>query len=141
MQSPREILTALWSDLGLPGEALARVELSGRDPVLPSSFRVGTAAQVSIAAAALAAAEGCRLRGGPATAVQVDMRHAAMEFRSERYLRLAAKPPPGLWDKIAGVYQSGDGRWLRIHTNFPHHRDGILKILDCDYDRDAVAAS
>src|SRR5260370_2616418 len=42
------------------------------------------------------------------------------------------------WDKSAGTYRCGDGRWVRLHTNFPHHRDGVLKLLGCAYDRDAV---
>src|SRR5581483_7803446 len=45
---------------------------------------------------------------------------------------------PEIWDKIAGVYRCGDGRWVRLHTNFPRHRDGVLEILKCDYDRAAV---
>ena len=63
--------------------------------------------------------------------VAVDMRHAAIEFRSERYMRIAGKPPASVWDKIAGVYRTGDGRYVRLHTNFPHHRDGMLKLLGC----------
>src|SRR6185436_17542497 len=46
---------------------------------------------------------------------------------------------PELWDKIAGAYRGRDGAWVRIHTNFPHHRDGVLKLLGCDYSREAVA--
>jgi crotonobetainyl-CoA:carnitine CoA-transferase CaiB-like acyl-CoA transferase len=66
------------------------------------------------------------------------MRDAAIEFRSERYLRIDGKPAPELWDKIAGLYRCGDGRWVRLHTNFPHHRDGVLKLLGCEHDRAAV---
>lgn len=72
--------------------------------------------------------------------VAVDMRHAAVEFRSERYMRIDGKPPGPAWDKIAGIYDTGDGRKVRLHTNFPHHRDGILKLLGCDYTREAVQA-
>ena len=43
-----------------------------------------------------------------------------------------------VWDKIAGLYRCGDGRWVRLHTNFPHHRDGVLKLLGCEYSREAV---
>ena len=28
---------------------------------------------------------------------------------------------------------------MRLHTNFPHHRDGVLKLLKCDCDKAAVA--
>ncbi|HWH84804.1 MAG TPA: CoA transferase, partial [Burkholderiaceae bacterium] len=36
---------------------------------------------------------------------------------------------PELWDKLAGLYRCGDGRWVRLHTNFAHHRDGVLRLL------------
>ena len=55
--NPLDALTALWSLGGLPPQALAGIALTGSDPVFPSSFAVGTAAQTSIAAAALAACE------------------------------------------------------------------------------------
>ena len=69
------------------------------------------------------------------------MRAAAIEFRSERHVRLDGKPPGPTWDKIAGVYRTGDGRYVRLHTNFPHHRDGMLKLLGCAYEREAVQAA
>jgi crotonobetainyl-CoA:carnitine CoA-transferase CaiB-like acyl-CoA transferase len=129
---------ALWRDLGLAAEALERVSLTGHDPALPSSFHVGEMAQVSIAAAGLAAAELHRRRTGTAQSVTVDCRNAALEFRSERYCRVDGTEPPEEWDKIAGAYRCGDGGWVRLHTNFPHHRDGVLKLLGCAYDRKAV---
>ncbi|RKQ73856.1 CoA transferase [Oceanibaculum indicum] len=137
--SPSEALAGLWRLLGQPEAALSRVTLTGAEPALPSSFAVGTAAQASIAASALAAAELDRLRSGREQSVSVDMRHAAVEFRSERYLRVGGGPAPELWDSIAGTYRCGDGRWVRLHTNFPHHRDGVLAILGCAGERVAVA--
>jgi crotonobetainyl-CoA:carnitine CoA-transferase CaiB-like acyl-CoA transferase len=109
--------------------------------VLPSSFAVGTAAQASVAASALAAAELWRLRTGRAQQVRVELRAAAIAFRSERYLRVNGAPPADPWDKIAGVYRCGDGRWVRLHTNFPQHRDGVLALLGCAHDREAVRAA
>jgi crotonobetainyl-CoA:carnitine CoA-transferase CaiB-like acyl-CoA transferase len=136
--SPDRVLADLWAAGGGEETALERVALTGADPVLPTSFRVGTAAQATIAAAGLAAAELWRLRNGRDQTITVDMRHAAMEFRSERYMRLDGKAPGPAWDKIAGVYTTGDRRKVRLHTNFPHHRDGILELLGCAYDREAV---
>jgi len=135
----KQSLTNLWRGLNLSDEALERIALTGADPALPSSFHVGQMAQVSIGAAALAAAELHRRRGGPTQRVTVDARNAAIEFRSERYLRVNGGEAPELWDKIAGAYRCGDGNWVRIHTNFPHHRDGVLKLLQCEHDREAVA--
>jgi crotonobetainyl-CoA:carnitine CoA-transferase CaiB-like acyl-CoA transferase len=138
---PARILADLWSAAGGEPSAIEAVSLTGQEPALPSSFRVGALAQAAIAAAGLAAAQIHRQRGGAAQTVSVDMRHAAIEFRSERYLRIAGKPPGPAWDKIAGVYTTGDGRYVRLHTNFPHHRDGMLKLLGCSYDREAVQAA
>ena len=131
-------LSALWTEARLPADALDDVTLTGSDPVLPSSFAVGTAAQVTIASASLAAATLWRYRGGERQSVSVDMRHAAIEFLSEHFASLEGVAPEDAWDPIAGTYQCGDRRWVRLHTNFPHHRDGILRILGCQYDRASV---
>ena len=136
--TPTDALAALWGLAGQPREALDAVELTGAEPVLPSSFAVGTAAQATIAAAALASAELWRLRTGRQQRVSVAMRDAAIEFRSEHYLRVDGKTTPPIWNKIAGLYRCGDGRWVRLHTNFPHHRDGVLKLLGCEHERAAV---
>jgi len=141
MSVARAALESLWSLAGGEPAALERVTLSGDDPALPSTFRVGTAAQVSIAAAGLAAAELWRLRTGRAQAVAVELRDAALEFRSERYLRVDGKAPASLWDPIAGVYRAGDGRFVRLHTNFPHHRANVVRALGCGETRDAVQAA
>ncbi|MFI5317744.1 MAG: CoA transferase, partial [Myxococcota bacterium] len=105
MTTALQALRDVWSLGGGDPAALGRVSLSGVDPVLPSSFRIGTAAQVSLAAAGLAAAELWKLRTGRAQRVAVDMRAAAIEFRSERYLRVIGRNPPPMWDPIAGVYR------------------------------------
>ena len=141
MQSPSDILKDIWTSVGGDAAALARVRLTGEEGQIPSSFRVAVAGQTTIAAAGLAAAEIWRLRSGEAQDVTVDMRHAVVECRSERYLRLDDKPPPPAWDAIAGVYRTGDGRFVRCHTNFPHHRDAVCKVLGCVAERDKVQAA
>ncbi len=141
MRTPDQVLASLWEQTGLPKDALVGVQLTGNDPVLPSSFAVGAAAQVAIAASALAAATIGASRGLLRQRVGVDMRHAAIEYHSERWLHVNGAPPPEPWDKVAGTYQCGDGRWVRLHTNFPHHRDGVLKLLKCEHERAAVAAA
>ena len=118
MQSPKQILTDLWTLAGGEPAALDAVTLTGEEPQLPSSFRVAAAAQTSIAAAALAAAEIWKLRSGQDQKIAVDMRHAVVECRSERYLRVADQAPPPAWDAIAGVYKTRGQRFVRLHTNF-----------------------
>src|SRR6266576_1656405 len=141
MQSPREILTDLWALAGGDPSALEAVMLTGEEPQLPSSFRVATAAQASIAATGLAAAQVWKLRSGQSQDVAVDMRHAIVECRSERYLRVDGKPPPPAWDVIAGIYRTRDQRFVRLHTNFRHHRDAVCRVLNCKPERDDVQAA
>lgn len=136
--STAAIIAELWQLAALDPAALDHLALSGAEPALPSSFRIGAAAQASIAAAALAAAELHHQAGAPRQQVGVDMRHAAAEFASERYLTIDGAGPPRLWDALAGISLAGDGRPLRLHTNFPHHRDAVLRLLGCAPTRAAV---
>ncbi len=136
-----DIVAALWRDAGGPADALNALELPGAEPGLPSSFRVGAAAQASIAASALAAAQVHHDRGGAMQGVSVDLGHACAEFRSEQFWRIDGAATPDPWDRIAGTYRCGDGRWVRIHTNFAHHRDGVLRLLNCRYDKAQVQAA
>lgn len=129
--TPTEALQLLWQDAGLPADALAWADLPGDGPVLPSSFCVATAAQASLGAAALAAAELWHLRsgGGSRQQVAVDRSHAALDSCAHF---LVDGRQPALWDKISGLYPCGpDGEagWVRIHANFAHHRDGALRLL------------
>ena len=141
MKNTREILGDVWTSVGGEAAALNSVKLTGEEPQLPSSFRVAAAAQASVAATGLAAAEIWKLRSGQSQDVAVDMRHAVVECRSERYLRVDGKPPPPTWDVIAGVYKTRDGRFVRLHTNFRHHRDAVCKVLNCKPEREDVQAA
>jgi crotonobetainyl-CoA:carnitine CoA-transferase CaiB-like acyl-CoA transferase len=118
-------LADLWALGRLPPAALGRVHLQGADPVFPSSFAVGAAAQTSIAAAALAACEmGCA-RGQQRQTIGVDMAHAALECEGWFSINGQVMDP---WDSFSGLYACADG-WVRVHANFAHHRDGALALL------------
>lgn len=122
------VLRDLWRQAGMPSEALDPVHLVGADPVFPSSFPVGTAAQATIAAAALAACELAHLRGSARQRVDVDTTHAAVEATGWFSLDGTA---PDLWDAFSGLYRCADGH-VRIHANFAHHREGALRLLGLD---------
>lgn len=123
-----DALASLWQLAGLPGEALGFATLTGQDPVFPSSFAVGCAAQSTVAAAALAACELGHLRGVPRQGVAVDMTHAAADCLG--WFSLDGRVPDP-WDKFSGLYRARDG-WVRLHANFAHHRDGALRLLGLD---------
>jgi crotonobetainyl-CoA:carnitine CoA-transferase CaiB-like acyl-CoA transferase len=120
-----QVLHDLWTTALLPSTALSDITLPARGPVLPSSFAVATAAQASLGAAALAAAQIGLRRGGPAQRVTVDAEHVALD--SQAWFTVDGQAPV-LWDKVSGLYACADG-WVRIHANFAHHRDGALHLL------------
>lgn len=128
VMNPSAALAALWPLGGLPAQALDMLTLTGCDPVFPSSFAVGCAAQVSIAAAALAACELACVRGATRQRVAVDMAHASAECSG--WFSLDGRQPES-WDPFAGLYRCADGH-VRLHTNFRHHRDGALRLLGLD---------
>lgn len=121
-------LAGIWQLAGLPGEALRCAHFTGSDPVYPSSFAVATAAQSTIAAAALAACELGHARGTPRQDVTVDAAHASAECTA--WFRIDGRTPE-MWDQFSGMYRARDG-WLRVHANFAHHREGALRLLGLD---------
>lgn len=128
--SPSDALARLWELAALPAVALANARLTGSEPALPSSFAVATAAQATMAAAALAAGEVWRHRGGRRQQVSLDLREAGLECFG--YFSLDGRVPE-IWDKLSGLYtcggETGSPGHVRIHANFAHHRDGALRVL------------
>jgi len=140
-QSARDAVADAWTGLSGPQDELSTLRLGGRDPALPSVFRVTTAASASIAAATLGAAGLLADRNHePLREVAVDALHAVVAFRSERHVRLLDGGLGGLWDSLAGDYPTADG-WIRLHTNYPHHRAAALRVLDVPAERAAIAAA
>jgi hypothetical protein len=135
--APADIVADLWRLAGGDLGVLDHLHLAGSDPVLPSSFRIGAAAQATIAAVGLAAAEQHHRAGAQRQQVTVDMRHAATEFRSEQLLTVDGKAAT-FGDPLFGAYRTGDGRYVRLHVNFPHHRQSVLKFLGCAPTRAAI---
>lgn len=135
------ILQSLWEMAGGEPAALTQLRFTGSAMQLPSSFQVGAVASATIAAQAMMAAQLWQSRGGAVQDISVDQRHALAMFKSDRYLSINGQPLDDPWSKIAGYYQAGDGRWIQLHTNFPHHRDGVLAILGCRDERASVAAA
>jgi crotonobetainyl-CoA:carnitine CoA-transferase CaiB-like acyl-CoA transferase len=136
--TPLLALEHLWSLAGCSPDVLEQIRFEGADPGLPSVYRVGTLASATIGASALAAARCYQMRKGRAQRVEVSMRRALVAFRSERYLRIDEGPAPELRDPLTGFFETRDGRWIQLHANFAHHRDGILKVLSGANDRATV---
>ncbi|MEX2240093.1 MAG: CoA transferase [Burkholderiales bacterium] len=131
---PQAALRELLGIARIGGEA----EIHGADPALKTPYRVGTAGAAALAATGIAAAELWKLRGGRAQRVAVDLRAAAASLRSSAYLRIDGKPPAPIWDPFSLFYAVRDGRWVRFHCNYPHHRAAALRVLGVGEDRESA---
>lgn len=138
---PREALDQVLSTVGWDRIPPDHLKISGDDPILPSSFRIGAAGAATIGAAGLAAADLWELRTGRRQDVSIDVRTAAIAMRGQRYVHVVNQPAIAAWDPLSGYYQSGDGRWVQLHCNFPHHRAGAIRVLGCDDARESAAAA
>ncbi len=82
-----------------------------------------------------------RHRAGVEQSVAVDLRTAGLALKSNRLMTLDGKPVDNEWRGISGFYRTADDRWIQLHCNYPHHRDGVLARLRCTDDRAAVATA
>lgn len=133
-----DILAVMADEIGLPGDALARVEFTGQG-AMASCFRTTDFAAASIAAAGLGINSVLGIRGSSgAPGVGVDQRLSSFWFHLS--LRPQGWEIPAVWDLVAGDYEAEDG-WIRLHTNAPHHRAEVLKVLGVGAERLEVAAA
>lgn len=124
----RAVAREPWEAAGLDPDLLDHLEVTGEGH-LPSVYRVDGLAAASIGAATLAVSALWHDRGGPSPRVDLDRGHASVAFLSERYFDQEGEPPRQQWAALSGDYATADGRWVRIHANFEHHRDAALTAL------------
>jgi CoA-transferase family III len=119
-----EPVGALWHALGgLPGEP-DRLAVVGPPVTLSSAFPVTQVGAAAVGVSLLAATLGRRCR------VEVDTRSLAVALRSERYLRRDGRRVGAPFDPLSTFHRTADG-WLRLHANYPWHRDAALRVLGC----------
>ena len=126
--------------LELPSGADLRI--TGADPILASRFFAGEAIATALGLVATAAARFHTLRGGEPQAARVDVRAAAATLigflfqKTDGEIDLARHQNP--WTEL---YEAGDGRWIHLHGGFPHLGAGLAELLECEGERDAIAAA
>ena len=140
MSGPATALGALAELASLAGWADARagLRITGDDPVVRTPWRVGALCAATLAAGARAAS---RAAGLPPQQVDIEVPHVGAALRSATYLRFDGRPPEDPFDPLTGYFGTADGRWIYYHCNFPHHRDGVLRMLGAEGTRESVAAA
>jgi CoA-transferase family III len=117
-----DLLPAVWASLGGAPEELARIRIAGPSTVLRSTFPVTAAGAAAIGASLLAAT-----RDVP---VAVDTAALAVALRSERFVRLDGRAIGSPFGALSAFHRTADG-WLRLHANYPWHREAALRVLGC----------
>ena len=133
-----DTVAALWRDV--VAEPAPPVTFEGDEHVLPGPYRVAHAAAAAVAATTLAAAELVGERGGNLPPTSIHIGHAAEAFRSERHIRVAGAEAGGLWASLSGDHRAADG-WVRLHANYRHHADAILRALGVPADEVAATVA
>ncbi len=129
----------LWDDLDGDAAHLDRVRTDLRGPMLGSVFDVTNFASDTVSIALLAVAELWAARtADDLPMITVDRRSAVAAFKCEALLHAEGWELPPVWDPVAGDYRTADG-WIRLHTNYVHHRTAALAVLDAAADRESVA--
>src|ERR1700677_4445755 len=131
----RHFTQLAWQAVGGATNAPDEVVFTGLGG-LPSVFPVTDLASAAVDAAGLSIAELVRQAGGRRAAVTVDRRLSSIWCHSSLRPIGWSLPPP--WDPIAGDYRAKDG-WMRLHTNAPHHRAAVERVLGAHGDKASVS--
>ena len=116
------------------GSSFEVTEFADSD-ALPSAYPVSTLALSSVQSAAHCLQRFALARGLSPGTLSVDPVLSSLWFSSSA--RAVGWQIPPLWDPIAGDYACADG-WIRLHTNYEHHRQAALSVLGCKEERSAV---
>ncbi len=146
--SRRAIDRALTGLTAATGTDLADTSLALRAQSLSlaTRFRAAEAASAALLAGGGVAAQIAQQRGHGPSQVRLGTRHAEASLRSFLLLKFAdaqrapeARIAPEQRTAAAGFYKARDGRWVYLHSGFPHNTAGLLRLLGTPDERAAVA--
>ena len=130
----KTFLFEIWKSLGGDQQIIPFVYEIGSGN-LPSVFCVSDLASASIAAASLAIAEYKACIFGSFPEIYIDRRLTSFWFADS--IKPIGWTLPSAWDSISGDYMTRDG-WIRLHTNAPHHKNAVLRVLDVQAEKNFV---
>jgi hypothetical protein len=103
---------------------------------LLSAFPVTDFASAVIATAGLAISDLLAATWNTRPTLKIDRRLASLWFGMS--IRPIGWKLPPVWDAFAGDYRTRDG-WIKLHTNAPHHRAAVMRVVGQYRDRTAMA--
>ena len=132
----------LIATLGLP-PAGGRIAITGADPVIASPHRLGLATATALAVQGHAAGALWQRRGGAAQEVAVDVAGGVAALDPNLFMRLNGhsikRGDVLVREPLNGAYACADGRHIVFQATYPHHRYGLLDLLEVPNSRPAIA--
>jgi crotonobetainyl-CoA:carnitine CoA-transferase CaiB-like acyl-CoA transferase len=144
---PHAHLRHVLGGIGLtPEDSGGTIGFVGRDPIIPSVFRIASAAGIGLVAKSVAMAALWRARGGDGQDIEVDLRrtpHRLCPFYDRKWEKLNGYPPRNTADPDSPFtlkfYETGDGRWVMPLNLYPKLKSSALRLLGCSDSEAAVA--
>lgn len=133
------VLQDLLAAIGFNDAPLDRLEIIDDGIALPTPWPITVNAVAALAAVGLAASRLNQLRSGSTTPVTISTYRAGLAMACSSYLTVDGKSAK-FRDPFTGFYQAANGRWLFLHGNFPHLRDGVLSLLGVAAVEDVASA-
>lgn len=135
---PHAELREILAPLGFtPEDSGGTITFRKRDPLMPSTLRLGGAAAVTLAQQSVIAATLWRMRTGLGQDITVDLGQAirrlapASEMRWETVNGYPADLPDRLMGAYFGFYPTRDGRHVIPANVYPALKSAMLAALDC----------
>ena len=129
-----------------PADSGGRISFEGRDPIVPSVFRIASAAGIGLVAKSVAMAALWRERTGQGQDIALDLRrapHRLCPFYDRKWELLNGYPPRNTADPDSPFtltfYETQDSRWVMPLNLYPRLRSSALRLLGCSDDPKAVA--
>jgi len=139
---PRASVESLIEYCGLPGGLADAVIITGPDdPILSTPFRAADLSATVLGSLGALVTELHRRRTGRSQQVTIDRRAAALALQSVLFQRVWDYYPVALTEPrypTVDMYQTSDGRWVMLNGGYPLLRDGLLDLLECPDNADAI---
>lgn len=117
----------------------------GKDPIIPSVLRYGSFSAIALAAKASQIAAIWKIKTGESQDIHVDVRKALRRFATfyEGTLETVNGHPGDMNSEIDSAVQSGfykckDDKWIFLTNTYPRLRNGMLDLLNCAPNKQAV---
>ena len=117
------------------------ITFEGRDPIVPSVFRIASAAGIGLVAKSVAMAALWRERTGQGQDIALDLRrapHRLCPFYDRKWELLNGYPPRNTADPDSPFtltfYETQDSRWVMPLNLYPRLRSSALRLLGCSDD-------